>query len=304
MRIRQIIAMLLLSAIAFTSAGCHGENIQSAESTVSDNVALVATETVAVTTEEETTEYEGCIHEWGEWIITRFPTKENEGVELHYCMTCFARQTREIARLPDNDYRVELDIENILQFPHLPNGCEVVSLAIALNYLGFYVDPVWLSDHYLDQGPYGTTNPFYKYVGNPKSDGMGCYAPCIVNTAKKYFDEMDADCTALDISDADGIELRKWIDRGVPVIIWGTTYMNCDPLLFRTDNFNGQDVVWRAYSHCLVLVGYTANTYLFCDPLREGITEYQKSDVEESRDYVYRQACVVYDQSEVDLSDE
>lgn len=304
MKIRQITAIILLiSLFAVFSVSCSRNRSEKENDNTYDTLETTA-ETEEETTAEPVTTEEPCKHEWGEWILIRFPTKYEEGSELHYCMDCNAHQSRPVERLPDADYKFLLDVENILQFPNLPNGCEIVSLAIVLNYLGLSVDPVWLSDNYLDQGPYGKTNPFEAYVGNPKADGMGCYASCIVDTAKKYFSDTCSSLKAKNISGADDEELEAWLDKGVPVILWGTTYMNCDPLLFRSDNFDGKEVIWRAYSHCLVLVGYTANTYLFCDPLREGVTVYQKSDVRECRNYVYSQACVVYDPNRVDFSED
>ena len=40
---------------------------------------------------------------------------------------------------------VQLDVENIPQNPELPNGCEITSAAIVLNYLGFDIDKVTLA---------------------------------------------------------------------------------------------------------------------------------------------------------------
>ncbi len=302
MKIRQIIAAIIFVLQIFAFTAC-GENKTEKSADEAAPVTTEAATTEEDTTEEETTEYEGCLHDWGEWILIQFPSVEHDGKEVHYCSICRLQQFRVVERLPEKDHKVVLDVENILQLPRLPNGCEVVSLAIALNYMGYYVNPVWLSDHCMPQGEYGEADAFYTYVGDPKSNGMGCYAPCIVNTAYNYFKLMNDNFSALNISGATDDELEKWIDRGVPVILWGTTYMNCDPMLFRKDNFDGKEVIWRAYSHCLVLVGYTTNTYLFCDPLREGIVAYQKSDVKECRSYVYEQACVVYDPATVDLSE-
>lgn len=237
-----------------------------------------------------------CEHSWDDWIISTWPTVNNEGRELHYCFICGEREMRSIAKLPDQDFRVELDVENILQLPSLPNGCEVVSLAIVLNYLGYDVNAVEFSDEYLIKGEYGAVNPFYSYVGDPgiSGGGMGCYAPCITRTARDYFDDIgDNTYVAADISGAESNVLEDYIDSGIPVILWGTTNMDCDPSVFATFTDGDEEIIWRAHSHCLVLIGYTANTYLFCDPLKYGITEYQKTDVADSRKLVYDQALVI-----------
>ena len=42
---------------------------------------------------------------------------------------------------------VQLNVENILQAPELPNGCELTSAAVVLNYLGFGIDKVTLAEN-------------------------------------------------------------------------------------------------------------------------------------------------------------
>ena len=80
-----------------------------------------------------------------------------------------------------------LSVQNILQNPELPTGCEVTSAAILLNYYGYNTDKVWLCDNFLPKstdfhGSYGP-DPNKVFVGNPKSSsgrGLYCHAPVIV----------------------------------------------------------------------------------------------------------------------------
>ena len=82
---------------------------------------------------------------------------------------------------------VQLNIENILQNPELPTGCEVTSLAIILNYLGYDIDKVLLSDLFLPKGEIGKTHPDKAFIGNPKDkSAYGANAPVLVNTANDY----------------------------------------------------------------------------------------------------------------------
>ena len=55
---------------------------------------------------------------------------------------------------------------------------------------------------------------------------------------------------------------------------------------------NGKNVCWLSASHCLLLVGYTDYSYIFCDPL-EGVVEYDRAAVERSYALNFRQACIV-----------
>lgn len=188
--------------------------------------------------------------------------------------------------------RVCLDVANIMQTPFLPNGCEVVSLAITLNYAGYPVDPVELYDAYMPKAPLQNGDPWTSYIGDAKGWGYGCYAPCVVTTGNAYLAAAGSSKTVSDVSGQDLSYYEHLIDNGIPVILWGTIGMNGNPRLCWEDTINGKYVNWHSYSHCLVLIGYTDDTYIFCDPL-EGIVEYARSAVEASFSINYRQACIV-----------
>ncbi len=185
-----------------------------------------------------------------------------------------------------------LNVSNILQMPALPNGCEVVSLAIALRYAGYSVDPIPLYDEFMPKSPLKNGDPWTTYVGNAKGLGFGCYAPCVAETGNAYLASVGASKTVSDVSGQPLSYYKEYIDRGIPVVVWGTIQMNCNPHLCWEAVVNGKYVVWHSYSHCLVLIGYTKYTYIFCDPLR-GIVEYSKAAAETSFEINFRQACIV-----------
>lgn len=63
---------------------------------------------------------------------------------------------------------MQLNVENILQTPELPNGCEITSAAIVLNYLGFDIDKVTLAENYLPMHiPYWEADPEVEFMGSP-----------------------------------------------------------------------------------------------------------------------------------------
>lgn len=237
---------------------------------------------------------EDCYHFWGEWILTRASTLERTGNELRYCSGCGGCQNREFGTDYKSDKRAYINMKCKLQMPDFPNGCEVVSLTMVLNYLGYDVTTDALIDQHLPRGVYSANgdNPFYKYLGDPRSLGVGCYAPCIVNCANNYLTSIGEFASVSDISGRGFEAYKKFVSEGVPVIFWGTTYMDCDPEVFGTVNTANGEVIWRNHSHCFVMIGYTETSYVFCDPLR-GIVEYPKRDVEESHDLVYEQACII-----------
>lgn len=195
---------------------------------------------------------------------------------------------------PASTDEVWLDVENILQMPQLPNGCEIVSLAIVLQYMfETEIDPVWLSDNYLPKGTPGQADPEYTYVGDPKGYGFGCYVPCLQMAAIRYLvDTGIRDYTAKDISGSSMGELEEWVAEGTPVIMWAT--VNMEPTVVAQEwTIWGQTVRWYSGSHCVVLSGYTEDTSIICDPLR-GVIEYDRQDVIEAYRLVGERAMVLY----------
>lgn len=177
--------------------------------------------------------------------------------------------------------RVRLNVTNILQYPALPNGCEVVSLAIALNYAGCPIDPSTLYDDFMPKSRFYKGDPWTAFVGNARGDGLGCYAPCVVTTGNAYLASVGSQKTVSDVSGQSLSYYEDLVCSGTPVIIWGTVRMNCNPSVCWKAKVNGKQINWLTYSHCMVLIGYTETSYIFCDPLR-GIVEYEKSRVERS----------------------
>ena len=187
---------------------------------------------------------------------------------------------------------VQLDVENILQLPDLPNGCEAASLAIALTYAGYSVTPLDIYYNYMPQTPYRAGNPWTSYVGDATGLGYGCYAPCVVSTGNDFLSQFETDLQVVDVSGKALEEYKQYIDKGIPVIMWGLIDMNCNDRLAWSAYIKGKYVDWHSYSHCLVLIGYTDYGYIFCDPL-VGVEEYDTILVDESFKINYRQACVI-----------
>ncbi len=185
-----------------------------------------------------------------------------------------------------------LNVENIMQTPELPNGCEAVSLAIALKYAGYDINPVLLYNTYMPKSSYKSGDPWTTYVGDATGTGLGCYAPCVVSTGNSYLSEQNSDMSVVDVSGYNINEYIEYIDNRTPVIVWGLLEMCCDGGYAWQAYINGKYVTWRSYSHCLVLIGYTSSNFIFCDPL-EGIVEYDRTMVEESFDINHRQACII-----------
>jgi len=187
---------------------------------------------------------------------------------------------------------VRLRVENILQKPDLPNGCEVVSLAIVLNYYGYDISPMELYDGFMPKSPYDTGDPWESFVGDATDRGVGCYSPCLTFTGNSYLSSVSSELSARDVSGESFEYYKELVRSGVPVIIWGMKDMVPDTRVYYENTVNGNFVQWYKKSHCMVLIGFTEDTYIFCDPLR-GIREYSAAAVERCFDINYRQACAV-----------
>ena len=179
----------------------------------------------------------------------------------------------------------------IFQQPELPTGCQAVSLTMVLNYLGEQVNQFEIVDKYLPKGEFGTHNPENYFLGSPYSpSGGGCFAPAIEQTVKNYNSEINVQ----NISGKNFSELKQYIANGSPIIFWAT--INMQPsVLANTFVFDGHEVEWRYYEHCLVLIGYDENqkVYHIQDPL-QGLVSYDMDLVQARYNEMNKQALFVW----------
>ncbi len=172
-----------------------------------------------------------------------------------------------------------IDVTNILQNPELPTGCEVVSLTILLNHLGYNVDKLTMARNYLPKLDFYWYNGVYygadfrtTFAGNPESkNAYGCYAPCITTTANSYFKDIGSGSVAQDLTGTNfDTLLSDYIDNDIPVLIWITSSNLHEPMLTSVwTTPEGKRVQWLAYEHCVVLTGYDMDKQIIyvSDPL-------------------------------------
>lgn len=188
-----------------------------------------------------------------------------------------------------------LSVPCILQEPELPSGCEVTSLAIVLNYLGINADKCDLADHYLNTAPKGTASLHTAFAGDTRDPyAYGCYSEVLVDTANAYLAATGHHSVSVNnLSGSDFYTLFDEIDKGNPVIIWGTEKMNPagDTVSWIVD---GVECTWKYGQHCLVLIGYDYNskTVIIDDPLR-GTCSYDMDTVAARYTEMYAQSIVI-----------
>ena len=167
----------------------------------------------------------------------------------------------------------------ISQLGKYPTGCESVTTVMALNHIGIDISVDKFIDSYLTKTgvPF---DPSISFGGNPRStSGYGCYAPVIKKALDKALSGKNYEAKVLN-----NVSLKtlcsQYIDKGIPVILWATMYMNT-PYISSTWTYNGKTINWIAPEHCLLLVGYDSSHYIFNDPLTyQPQTYYSKSSVE------------------------
>lgn len=184
------------------------------------------------------------------------------------------------------------DTPHIYQMEKYPNGCESVTTVMALNYAGIEITPDEFIDGYLDisERPF---DPYETYGGNPRDgSGYGCYAPVIMKALEKILPDTGLSAELLENKSLSNI-CSEYIDNDIPLILWATQGM-AEPFEGASWEFAGREITWIRPEHCLLLVGYDEENYIFSDPMStEKLTYYSKSDVETAYKGLFSQAIVI-----------
>lgn len=199
---------------------------------------------------------------------------------------------------------VYIDMENVLQLPELPVGCEITALTILLRHCGFDADKTDLAKNYL---PQSWGNPRYEdektykdsffdyFIGDPFSRGYGCFSSAIEKAANSYIADHGGGFTVKNISGSHPDVLYDYLAEGVPVLCWATDGM-IEPEYYETwyDNATGEQLDWYLNEHCFVLAGFnmSADIVTLNDPMK-GIIDYNINKFETRYDQMYRQAIVI-----------
>lgn len=237
---------------------------------------IETTETETITKPETTTELE--------------TTTQQETTTIQEVVTTVPETEEDTSKYIE----FQLNVNNVEQNPELPTGCEVTALTTVLNYMNYNIDKLTLADYFLPKGAIGTTHPDVAFVGNPRNrSAYGANAPVIVYTANSYFNEVKSEHKAHNISGNELSDLTKYLYDGYPVIIWATINMSKSypgsKWYLETGVYQ-----WKANLHCLVLVGFTEDKYILADPLKKGLTYYDKDLVETRYNELGNQAVVIY----------
>ena len=205
-------------------------------------------------------------------------------------------QVETVPPTPTGKHKI-IQVPFISQRVKYPTGCESVTSVMALNYAGVNISVDSFIDNYLSMSatPF---DPNLTFGGNPRStSGYGCYAPVIRRAMDKILANRKLVCKQLGNASLSSL-CTKYIDKNIPVILWATMYMN-RPRVGSTWYYNGKKIEWITPEHCLLLVGYDDDHYIFNDPLdSHALTYYSKSSVETAYQGLHAQAIVIVRQDD------
>lgn len=155
-------------------------------------------------------------------------------------------------------------VGELYQMEELQGGCEVASLTIVLDSMGFDVDSHTIADEYLSYEEGDMVNGF---AGDPYYYGSA-FPPVIVDAADAFLEANESPYRALDLTGASFEELAAWVEKGYPVLVWSTMYLGEPDMT----GIMVESYEWYNNEHCVVLYGLEGETALVSDPL-EGLVE-------------------------------
>ncbi|WP_019412978.1 C39 family peptidase [Paenisporosarcina sp. TG20] len=171
-----------------------------------------------------------------------------------------------------------IDVPTVMQYPELPNGCEITSLTAILNFYGMDISKTTISDRYLPKVAFSTkegkrfgANPHIAYAGNPRNlnDGWYAFATPIVNAAKDVIVRNKKNLYAENVSGSTREEILSYIDQGIPVIVWVTRDLS--PPIKRGGWYTeGTNKFHSSFTnlHTVVLNGWEDGKVQFMNPLK------------------------------------
>ena len=187
----------------------------------------------------------------------------------------------------------ELHVPLIKQLPELPTGCEVTSLAMAINHYGIKISKTVLADVFLEKGEYRAADHRKVFVG--EVNAYGCYAGVIQKCAEKFFATVST--RSFDVKNVTGCTpqaLYAYTDMGYPVIVWASNKML--PTFEGpswTDSESGNTITWTGNEHCVLLTGYDMKRkYVYMNDPLYGIVSFKMEDFE-TRFYELEQQAIV-----------
>lgn len=192
----------------------------------------------------------------------------------------------------------------------LKAACETYACTMLLQYYNFDIDEFEFVDNYLITKPvyYGADGTLYgpdmnsAYAGDIYT-GYGINAIGMAKCMNSYIKTTNSELTAVPLQNIPLEDIcKKYIVNNIPVMVWATTYMD-EPYVkanwvvdYADDDSPvkvGDTVSWQMHEHCMVLIGFDAENYYFCDSVSGKVSAYDKATSEERYSQIGMQAIVL-----------
>lgn len=301
-----ICVIVLAAAVIFIIAGRGRDNSAPDGGSISESLFSEGTEealpaTVSVTLSESRSATVSAAETTGAETSPEGEASEASGTDV----TSVSRTiiTSRVRKAYDSN-SVYIDMENVLQLPELPVGCEITALTILLRHCGFNADKTDLAKNYLpvswgnaryEDGKTYKDSFFDYFIGDPFSRGYGCFSNAIEKAANSYIADHGGGFTVKNISGSHPDVLYDYLASDIPVLCWATDGM-IEPEFYETwyDNATGEQLDWYLNEHCFVLAGFnmSADLVTLNDPMK-GIIDYNINKFETRYDQMHRQAIVI-----------
>lgn len=205
----------------------------------------------------------------GSSLIKKIITRERLQVEAKTKET--TNEPNILVRIKD---KVLLDAPIIKQYPELPRGCEVTSLAMLLQYSGIEADKMELASKIKKNktplikknGRIYWGNPNDGFIGDMYSysnPGFGVYHKPIKKLAENYLPGQIVDLTGKDFD-----YLKVYLSQDVPIwIIINTTYKKLPESAFELWQTPDGELKLTYKEHSVLITGYDNNYIFFNDPI-------------------------------------
>ena len=184
------------------------------------------------------------------------------------------------------------NVPTINQYPSYYTGCEPVALTILLRSNNVSVSPNQIIDNlnksglpYFENGVRYGGNPEVEFVGNPYGGGYGVYHNPIANVANMFKGGIHVE-TNFPLSN-----VLNLVKNGHPVQVW-TSMSLALPYVSESWVYKptGENVLWHANEHSVVVVGYNDSNIIISDPIGGAIKYQSRSVFEERYNYFGRRA--------------
>lgn len=156
--------------------------------------------------------------------------------------------------LSRDDYAIgdfAANVEECLQFPQLPGGCEIASMVSVLRALGFETDLLAFTDDYVLKME-GQPEMVYSYSGSPYESGAA-FPPVMARAGNAYFKDQGSYWRFIEPEAPSIDDLLRIIETGRPVLVWTTMYGESPQ--FTSIEVGGYE--WYSNEHCVALYGTT-----------------------------------------------